>query len=230
VEQNTISLLEIIKLMKEVRENTDNFVENLKSSLYLERNGKLVNPKFVHIRFLSNDYNTYYTITIDEFSFKLDSNGVATFNLMSFNRDKEAEGQKILNRNRDIITNALKHLQSNFPKYYVVFTNFKGYMNFEDVVGENQISVNCNKLSISSRNFGQLLTVNYNIKDDNITLGSEMNEISIDSITEILGDKINVEKIYIEINEFLKNTQIKIEKLPLVLKNQMEEKNNTKKR
>ena len=225
MEQNTISLSEIIQLMKEVKQKTDNFVENLKSSLYLEKNGKLVNPKFIHIRFFDNNF---YTLTIDGCPFRLDSNGVATFYLMSFNRDKEVEGQKILNRNSDVITNALKHLHSNLPTYYVVFTNVKGYMNFEDVVGEIQVKVNCNNVSISSRNFGQL-TVNYNIKDDNITLGSEMNEIPMDSIAEILGDKIDVEKIYMEIDKILKNTQISTEKLPLVLKNQMESKYNTRK-
>ena len=225
MEQNTISLSEIIQLMKEVKQNTDNFIEDLKSSLYLEKNGKLVNPKFIHIRFLDN---SFYTLTIDGCPFRLDSNGVATFYLMSFNEDKEVEGQKILNRNSYVITNALKHLHSNSPKYFVVFTNVKGYMNFEDVIGETQVRVNCNKVSVSSRNFAQL-TINYNIKDDNITLGSEANEISIDSIAEILGDKIDVEKIYMEINEFLKNTLISTEKLPLVLKNQMESKHNPRK-
>lgn len=228
MKQNTISLLEIIQLMKEVKDNTDNFITNLKSSLYLEKDGKLINPKFVHIRFFDID-EKYYTITIDGCPFKLDSNGVAIFYEMSFNKNKKEEGQSILNRNRDIITNALIHLHSNLPKYYVAFTNVKGYMSLEDAVGEIQVYADCNRLSINSNNFGQISTINYIINDDNITIGPRNNEIPLNSIAEVLGDRIDVEKLNMLIDESLANIQVEIGKLPLVLKTQMESKYNTKK-
>lgn len=225
MEQDTISLLEVTELMKDVRANTNDFINGLKSSIFLEKNGELVNPEKVWMNFYRD--GRYYLI-IDGYVFNLNSNGVAAFVNKLNTTESEDLSQMILNRNSDVITNALKHLYSEKPKYYVGATDDKNYMGFECDIDDNHVKVSTTSVSISAKEYGESSAFNYTVKDGSITfayrLGYAKREVSIDSISDVLGDKIDAESIYIKINEFLKNTQISTEKLPLVLKNQLESK------
>lgn len=220
MEQNTISLLEVIKLMKEVRHNTDSFLNSLKSSIYIEKNGIVINPGFIYINFFDN---CFYSLTVDGYPFILDSNGIATFFFTGLNNDMEAESQIILDRNKNVITDALNHLNSNPPKYYATITNVKGYMSFQEDVDDFVIKGNCNSISIFQKDLNRLI-VNYNVRDNIVSFGYSRKKFPLDLITEISDDSDSVKDYYRGMNETLKNTQIDIDNLPLVLKNQIESK------
>ena len=220
MEQNTISLLEVIQLMKEVRQNTDSFLKSLKLSIYIEKNGNIVNPKFVYISFFDN---YFYILTINGYAYILDSNDEATFFLTGFNNDQEEEGQRILNRNKDVITYALNHLYSNPYKYYSVISNVRDYMGFENDVDDFVIKGNCNSISIFQKDLNRLI-VNYNVRDNIVSFGYSRKKFPLDLITEISDDSDSVKAYYKGMNQTLRNTQIDIDNLPLVLKNQIESK------
>ena len=153
MEQNKISLLEVIELMKEVRKKTDDFLNDLKLSIFLEKNGNIVNPNCVQIGYFND---SYYTLRIDDFSFRLDENGGILLP-SDLTEEEQVEYQKVLNTNSHVITDALTHLQENPPTYYVEFTNTAGYGGFNCKIGEDSIAIgpNVNELSFRAKQLSE---------------------------------------------------------------------------
>jgi len=218
------SIPEIITIMKKAREKTDNFITDLKQSLYIEKNGEQVHPKSVHIRYFDN---SYYTLSIDGYSFKLDKEGNVCYLLQNLKSEEKEKGYSILERNHDVISAALKHLESNSPQYYVTFTNTLGYMTFKDSDDDVQIDGTIDKITFSSEQLGHGLSINYYINNDSITISTRNNEIPVTKLAEVLPE-IDENQIYSFFERCLTNAHVKTEKLPLILKTQISFENTKK--
>ena len=221
---NIINLMEVIDLMKMVRKNTNIFINNLKESLYIEKDGKLINPKHVQIRY----FNDYYLISIEGHSFILNEDGKAKSNVIGDFKDFEKESDEILNRNREIIQNALIHLHSDPYKYYMALSNIKGLMFYEGTYSGMKYAIRADKIILYSGNLDKIKAINYYAENDKITIETRKKEISLDTILKLSSNSIDGKTAHEMIENFLSNIYIDKEVLPLVLKKQLESESSKK--
>lgn len=224
MEPNKISVEEIIKLTRKIRENTERFINCLRQSLLIEKDGEIVNPKSVLIKY----FDGFYIIDIDDYSYKLNESGEIVFSSLIQNEEAEMKGKLILENNKKKIKNFLLHLQINKPQYYVSYTDDKGYMRFEDMVDGICVKGNCNKISIEA-DFNEKMIINYKVNTEEITIENRGEEISLNMLLKISRDVEGMRKLCDSINALLKEFKINNDKLPLIIRSQLENKKKGKK-
>lgn len=207
---NIIELSKVIELIQEVRKSTNDFYNGLKESLFIMKDGKMENPKNVLIGYIDKKY----ILEIEDYAFSLDDNG----NLITVT-EKSIESDNFLKLNIDVIINALKELQNNEPQYYVSSTNEENYMNFIIHRSNLKIEYNSNQLVIYAQLTNGWKKLSYKIFEDSILYSKQNKGTLSDSLTydnSTIDD--NIGKIII------KNTQINIDELPLILKTRLNNK------
>ena len=221
---NETSVAKIIKIIKKIRKNTNDFFKELKQSIYVEKEEKLIHPTYVDIfHKKENDY----LLIIDDFAYKLKDNQVILV-LNNFNVDIIEKGNKILEKNKEVISKTLFNLRSNPYKYVVASTNDKSYMSFEDNVYGIYVKGDCKQIYIEA-NLAETTIIKYRFFDEEVIFEINGEEKSLTNLLIQSGDIDGVKFMCDNLNEFFKECKINNNRLPLIIKTYLQTNNRDKK-
>lgn len=208
MKENTIELSKVIELIQEVKQESIEFINGLKESIFVYKEGNHVNPQDVLIGY----YDGKYILQIEDDRFALNDNDDVIF------VTKKTNTNEILRSNYEVIKNTLNELQSNEPRYFVASTNVPGYMTFK-VERPNLIIEYDNGINIDTIIAGSWKNIKYEISKDSITHINEIKESMADSL---FYNGHDIDDSFGKI--IIKNTQINIDELPLILKTRLNNK------
>lgn len=204
-EEDAIKLSEVAELIKEINNDTQNFRRKCLESIEMP-DVAIERPQSFTLSYVGGRYivgiKPYCVFTLDE-------NGKVKEYHQNENEADSDIAHQFLDKNYDTLNNILIHLQFNPPRYYVGYSDRKGYMSTD--FREDDTVFRITDATIEFNQDSTNTMVKYKILEDRI-------------IAEILGHKIEFNKSdnsYEEILSKITDTVISKEMLPDAIKTKL---------